>query len=483
VQIPGTLAEALEIFEPVIGLEVHAQLKTASKIFSNAAASFDLEHPNTNIDAYSIGLPGVLPVLNRRVVEMAIRTGLALGCEIRRRSVFSRKHYFYPDLPKGYQISQYDLPICEHGHLEVGDKKIRIRRIHLEEDAGKNSHLEDAPLTLLDFNRAGVPLIEIVSDPDLGSAAEAGQYLRALRAILMTLGVCDGNMQEGSFRADINVSLRPRGTTPLGTRVEVKNVNSFRFVEQAIEVEIVRQARAIAEGTAIVQETRLYDSQKKATRSMRSKEEAHDYRYFPDPDLPPLLIEEPMIAAERASLPELPAAKRARWLGLGLSAEVAGTFAEERDLGAYFDAAAQKRPELAVPIANFIKGEVLRELKEESAGIQASKLSPETLAELVALKESDKISSSQQKKLFAELWRSGASLESLASKEGEQVSDEAALAPLIDEVMTAHAGEVEKLKQGKTQIMSFLVGQVMKRSGGKAKPAAVKALFEARLKS
>ena len=360
---------------------------------------------------------------------------------------------------------------------------MRIRRIHLEEDAGKNIHLEDAPFTVVDFNRAGVPLIEIVSDPDLRSAADAGNYLRALRAILMSLEVCDGNMQEGSFRADINVSLRPRGTEPFGTRVEIKNVNSFRFVEQAIDVEIVRQARAIAEGQAIVQETRLYDSQKKQTRSMRSKEEAHDYRYFPDPDLPPLVLEEAMIEEERGRLPELPRPRMQRYVGLGLDADTARLFAEERDVARYFDAALSAAPSLAVPIANFIKGEVLRELKDAPEGIRTAKLPAAELGALVAMKESDKISSTQQKKLFSEMWRTGASLSSLASAEGEQVADTAVLEPIVDAVLAEHAGEVEKLRQGKAQIMGFLVGQVMKRSGGKAKPAVVKALLEAKVKA
>jgi aspartyl-tRNA(Asn)/glutamyl-tRNA(Gln) amidotransferase subunit B len=477
---PEAISDALAMFEAVIGLEVHAQLKTRSKIFSGASADFDLEHPNLHVDPYTIGLPGVLPVLNRAVVEMAIRAGLALGCELRRDSVFARKHYFYPDLPKGYQISQYDRPLCEHGHLDVtaeggGVRRVGIIRIHLEEDAGKNSHVEGAPYTLVDFNRAGVPLIEIVSAPDLRSAAEASRYLKALRAILVTLDVCDGNMEEGSLRADINVSIRPRGSERLGTRCEVKNVNSFRFVEQAIEHEIVRQARILSEGGRVDQETRLFDSSKKVTRSMRSKEEAHDYRYFPDPDLPPLVVPESWVEDARRALPELPEKKISRWISMGVSEEAARTFAEEPSIAAFFDAAAEAYREGAAAVAHFVKGEVLRELKESPGEIE---LAPGDLAELVRLKETDKISSTQQKKMFLEMWRKGTALGELMKSEGEQVGDLEVLRPIVAKVLADNPAEAEKLKQGKTQVIGFLMGQVMKASGGKAKPAVVKALIE-----
>ncbi|MCC7381290.1 MAG: Asp-tRNA(Asn)/Glu-tRNA(Gln) amidotransferase subunit GatB [Deltaproteobacteria bacterium] len=481
------MADALARFEPVIGLEVHAQLLTRSKIFSAASAAFDLEHPNRRIDPYSIGLPGTLPVLNRAVVEMAIRAGIALGCAIRAESIFARKHYFYPDLPKGYQISQYERPLCEHGALEIATddgraKRVQIVRIHLEEDAGKNVHVEGQAYTLVDFNRAGVPLIEIVSAPDLSSAGEASRYLKALRAILMTLEVSDGNMQEGSFRADINVSLRPRGETQLGTRCEVKNVNSFRFVEQAIEHEIIRQARVLSEGGAVVQETRLFDSQKKSTRSLRSKEEAHDYRYFPDPDLPPLQIDPSWVEAARAALPELPAAKIARWLAAGVPDDAARTFADERDVAAFFDRATRGHPEGAAGIAHLIRGEILRELKDEPQGIKNTALRPEDVAELVKLKESGRISSTQQKKLLGELWRGGGPLEALVRSEGEQVSDLALLDPIIEKILADNAGEVAKFRQGKAQVLGFFVGQVMKQSGGKANPQLVKLRIEAKLK-
>jgi aspartyl-tRNA(Asn)/glutamyl-tRNA(Gln) amidotransferase subunit B len=480
----SSLAEVLERYEPVIGLEVHAQLKTRSKIFSRASAAFDPEHPNRNIEPYSIGMPGVLPVLNRKVVEMAIRAGLALGCRINTTSVFARKHYFYPDLPKGYQISQYDLPICEHGRLELQPKRsIGIVRIHMEEDAGKSMHLEGAPVSLVDYNRAGVPLIEIVSAPDLKSAHEASSYLKALRAILVTLDVCDGNMEEGSFRCDANVSIRPRGATKLGTRCEIKNLNSFRYVEQAIEFEIVRHAHVLSEGGEIEQETRLFDHHKKVTRPLRSKEEAHDYRYFPDPDLPPLSIEQSWIDQLRATLPELPAQQIARYVALGVPEEHARSFAEEPRVASFFERALSSFPEGALPIANFVKGEVLRELNESGGSIESRPdLSPSDLAELVRLKEADKISSTQQKKLFAQMWREGTPLAKLLSAEGEQIGDSAVLEPIVDRVIAENPAEVERYKKGNAKLLAFFVGQVMKATRGKAKPPLVQELLERKLR-
>jgi aspartyl-tRNA(Asn)/glutamyl-tRNA(Gln) amidotransferase subunit B len=482
---PSSLAEALLHYEVVIGLEVHAQLKTQSKLFSPAANVYDPDHPNAHVTPYCLGLPGVLPVLNQAVVEMAVRAGLALSCQIRERSVWSRKQYFYPDLPKGYQISQYDQPICEHGLLQIqGDdgqpRPIGITRIHIEEDAGKSVHVDGAPFSLVDYNRAGVPLIEIVSEPDLRSAQEASRYLKALRAVLMTLEVCDGNMEEGSFRCDANVSIRPRGTLPFGTRCELKNINSFRFVEQAIEFEIVRHARVLSEGGKIELETRLFDSAKKETRSMRSKEEAHDYRYFPDPDLPPLQLPAGLVARLQADLPELPAKKLERYLSLGVPEEAAQTFVEERDVALFFDQALVARPEVAVGLSHLIKGEVLRELKDQPAAIRDAKLKPADLAELVALREADRISSTQQKKLLQGLWR-GEPLAQLLAAEGSQIDDEAALQAIVDEVIAGAPAEVEKFRSGKTQVMGFLVGQAMKKSGGKAKPPLLKALFEKKL--
>lgn len=483
----ATLDQVLARWEPVIGLEVHAQLSTTTKIFSGAPVTFDVEHPNTHVVPYCLGLPGTLPVLNRRAVELGIRAGVALGCSIRAVSEFSRKHYFYPDLPKGYQISQLDLPLCEHGALGITTddgqpRLVHIARIHLEEDAGKNLHVEGEAYTLVDYNRAGVPLAEIVSAPDLRSAGEAARYLKALRAILVAIDVCDGNMEQGSLRADINVSLRPRGAEALGTRVEIKNVNSFRFVEQAIEHEVVRQANILEDGGKIVQETRLYDSHRRVTRAMRSKEEAPDYRYFPDPDLPPLVVPEAWVSEARAALPELPAAQIARWMAAGVPEEAARTFAEERAVARYFDRALAARPASAAALANLVKTEILRELKDDPAAIEAARLTPETLAELVALREQDKLSSSQQKKLLIELWRSGGSLAALLEAEGGQLDDAAALGALVDAVLAAHPKEVASVRAGKLQIVGFLMGKIMKQSGGKAKPELVRALLEEKLR-
>jgi aspartyl-tRNA(Asn)/glutamyl-tRNA(Gln) amidotransferase subunit B len=478
------LAETLMHYEPVIGLEVHAQLKTKTKIFSDAPNAYDPGHPNRFITAYCIGLPGVLPVLNAAAVEMAIRAGLALGCEIRRRSVFARKHYFYPDLPKGYQISQYEEPLCENGHLDIPGRRVRIVRIHMEEDAGKNIHVEGAPYSLVDYNRAGVPLIEIVSAPDLRSAEEAGAYLRELRSILMTLDVCDGNMEEGSFRCDANVSIRPRGETKLGTRCEIKNVNSFKFVEQAIEHEIVRHAKIISGGGKIEQETRLFDHAKKETRSMRSKEEAHDYRYFPDPDLPPLVVSDELVERVRSTLPELPARKRERYIAtLGIPEEHAIAFSEERTLADFFDRAMKAYPEGAVAIANVVKGEVLRELKEAPDALASAKIAPESLAELVRLQRSGEISSTQLKKMFVEMWARGTPLEELRRTEGGQVGDAAVLEPIIDELIQKSPREVQKLREGQDKLIGWFVGQVMKSTGGKAKPDLVRDLVLKKVKS
>lgn len=479
--IPSTLKEALQQFQPVIGLEVHAQLLTKSKIFSSAPADYDPAKPNRFTNEYCFGLPGVLPVLNKKAVEMAIRAGLALGCTIREKSIWSRKQYFYPDLPKGYQLTQYDEPICEHGTLTITaddgtPRAITIRRIHMEEDAGKSMHVEGAPYSLVDYNRAGFPLIEIVSDPDLRSAQEASAYLKALRSILMALEVCDGNMEEGSFRCDANVSIQRHGAAEYGTRCELKNINSFRFVEQAIEHEILRHAKIVAAGGKIDQETRLFDSVKKETRSMRSKEEAHDYRYFPDPDLPPLLVAKEWIAELKAALPELPAAKRKRYLEeLKLPEEHAATFAEEQNVAAFFDRAVKTFPEGAVPIANLIKGDVLRELKDTPE--QIDKLNAEDIANLVRAKEEGKISSSQQKKMFLQMWEHQTPLKELLEKEGSQVEDLSVLEPILDKLIADNHKTALKLKEGQQSLMGFFVGGVMKATGGKAKPQLVRDLL------
>ncbi len=478
---PETLADALRLYEPVIGLEVHAQLLTRTKLFSRAESAYDPDRPNTFVTPYCLGLPGVLPLLNQHAIELAITAGLALDCTINPRSIWSRKQYFYPDLPKGYQISQYEHPLCSNGRLALSERTIPIQRIHVEEDAGKSMHQSGASYSVVDYNRAGVPLIEIVSGPDLRSAQEASQYLKRLRAILVTTGVCTGNLEEGSLRCDANVSLRPRGSEPFGTRCEIKNLNSFRFVEQAIEAEILRQARILAEGGVIRQETRSFDPQQKRTNTLRSKEEADDYRYFPDPDLPPLLLPEGWVEQLRQKLPELPAAKMARYQAMGVPEEHASSFIEEPELATFFDRAIAAHPAQAKGIADLIKGELLRELKDDPSQIRNSKLVAEDLGLLVAAKEADKISSTQQKKLMLQLWRSGGQATELLAAE-QQVDDPEALGPLVAEVLAAAPKELEKLRQGQAQIMGFFVGQVMKRSGGKAKPGLVKALIEARLK-
>jgi aspartyl-tRNA(Asn)/glutamyl-tRNA(Gln) amidotransferase subunit B len=476
----ATLKDALAIYQPVIGLEVHAQLLVSSKLFTRAPADYDPNRPNHFTSEYCFGLPGVLPVLNKAAVELAMRAGLALGCTINERSTWSRKHYFYPDSPKGYQITQYDEPIAEHGKLMIksdsGDeKKIRIHRIHMEEDAGKLMHVEGAPYSLVDFNRAGFALVEIVTDPDLRSAQEATAYLRELRSILMTLGVCDGNMEEGSFRCDANVSLMARGSDRFGTRCELKNINSFKFIEQAIEHEIVRHAKVLQGGGAIVQETRLYDSAKKETRSMRGKEDAHDYRYFPDPDLPPLSISKEWIAAVKTSLPELPPAKRRRYLEeLKIPEEHAIAFSEDARVAEFFDAAVAAFPEGALPIAHLVKGDVLRELKD--APDRLASLSAAETAKLVRAKEEGKISSTQQKKLLAEIWN-GARLEELLAKEGSQVDDAGVLEPMIAELVAKYPKEVARLKAGDEKVSGFFLGQIMKATGGKAKPQVVRELL------
>lgn len=476
-----TLSEALERFQPVIGLEVHAQLLTESKLFSRAPNAF-VSEANVHITPYCVGLPGVLPVVNQRAVELAATAGLALGCTVHSESIWSRKQYFYPDLPKGYQISQYDRPICTHGELEIdtpnGPRAVHIDRIHMEEDAGKSIHLTGLPSSVVDFNRAGVPLIEIVSAPDLFSAQEAGDYLRKLRAILRTLQISDGNLEEGSFRCDANVSLRPHESSTLGQRTELKNINSFRYVEQAIGVEILRQAQLLEAGHSIEQETRLFDSAKRETRSMRSKEEAPDYRYFPDPDLPPLYLAPARIEALRQNLPELPAARLARYLALGLPDEDATLLSEERALSDFFDAAIEGEAEHAVAIAALIKNELLREIKAQSQSVAEMQLRPKDLSALVKAKEAKKLSSSQQKKIFLQLFREGGDAEALIAQEGGQLDDAAALLPIIETLVAEHPKEAESYRAGKTKVISFFIGQVMRQTRGKASPEAVKSLLE-----
>jgi aspartyl-tRNA(Asn)/glutamyl-tRNA(Gln) amidotransferase subunit B len=475
--------------EAVIGLEVHAELLTRSKIFCGCSAAFGTP-PNTNVCPVCLGMPGVLPVLNRRVVEFAIRAGLATNCDIAPHSRFARKNYFYPDLPKGYQISMYEQPLCVNGWLEIvvdGEtKRVRLTRIHMEEDTGKNIHDAQVAGSLVDFNRGGVPLLEIVSEPDLGSAAEAGAYLRALRSILQYLEICDGNMEEGSFRCDANVSVRPVGASTLGTKVEIKNMNSFRNVERAITYELGRQARAVGAGERLVQETRLWDVEREETRPMRSKESAHDYRYFPEPDLLPLAVAQPWVDEVRASMPELPAVRRRRFeRDHALSAYDADVLTQRKDVADFFEAAvaAGGSPK---ETANWITTELLRIVREEKLDdalvIRDWPLTPSQLATLARLVERGTINRNTAKGLLPRLLRTGADPEALVAADGlAQVSDRGALEHAVDEVLANHPEQVEQFRGGRDRVVGFLVGQVMKSTGGKANPQLVQELLRTAL--
>jgi aspartyl-tRNA(Asn)/glutamyl-tRNA(Gln) amidotransferase subunit B len=481
---------AVSDFQVVIGLEVHAQLLTRSKIFCGCSTEFGGE-PNSHVCPVCLGLPGVLPALNRRVVELAIRTGLALGCSIRPRSVWARKNYFYPDLPKGYQLSQYELPICEGGEVAVSvdgvERIVRLVRIHMEEDAGKNVHdVSPDGSSGVDLNRAGVPLLEIVSQPDLRSSDEAVEYLRTLRAILMALGVNDGNMQEGSLRCDANVSMMRKGASEYGTRCEIKNMNSFRFLKAAIEYEIRRQVEVIEAGEKIVQETRLFDPDRGETRSMRSKEEAHDYRYFPEPDLPPVLVQAELVERIRAELPELPRAPAERYQrALGLSAYDAGHLVADAAVAGFFDAALAAYgagPEAAKKVANWVTGEVARLANETGDPPAAWRLTPEKLAAVLRLVDGGTLGGPGAKQVVEEVFRTGADPEAVVAAKGlAQVSDEGAIEAAVDRVLAASAAEVEKHRSGKKNLTGFFVGQVMKETKGKGNPAVVNALLKKKL--
>ncbi len=472
-------------YEAVIGLEVHAQLRTRSKLFCSCSTAFGAD-PNAHVCEVCAGMPGVLPVLNEKAVEFAARMGIAVGCTVNRTSVFARKNYFYPDLPKGYQISQYEQPICEHGHLDisVGDavKRIGITRIHLEDDAGKNIHSAGENVSYVDLNRTGVPLIEIVSEPDLRSAEEAVAYLKALRAIVVHLGICDGNMEEGSFRCDANVSLRPRGAAEFGTRAELKNLNSFRHVQRAIEYEISRQADLLDDGDKVVQETRLYDSVKNITVSMRGKEEAHDYRYFPDPDLIPIHIDEARLSEWQATLPELPQARLERFMSsFGLSAQDAEVLTAERDHAEFFEAAV-KLYDQPRKIANMMLGPLQRELNQRGTSLAVSAMRPEALAELVRIIDAGLISAKIGNDVFGELFENGAMPEAFVRERGlVQISDTSAIEQAVDEVIAENPAEVEAYRGGKTKLVSFFVGQVMRKTRGKANPALVNELLASKL--
>ena len=477
-------------FEAVIGLEVHAEMLTASKIFCGCSASFGAP-PNQHTCPVCLGMPGVLPVLNRRVVEFAIRAGLAAHCTIAPRSRWARKNYFYPDLAKGYQISQYELPICLGGHLDIvvdgAPKRVRLTRIHMEEDTGKNIHDARGSESLVDFNRGGVPLLEIVSEPDMASPAEAGAYLRALRMLVRYLGICDGNMEEGSFRCDANVSVRPRGATALGVKAEVKNMNSFRAVEKAVAYEIARQVRVLEEGGTIVQETRLWDADREETRSMRSKESAHDYRYFPDPDLPPVVVSEALIASVRRSMPELPDTRRARFVAeLKLPEYDAEVLTSRRDLADYFEAVVAAHPN-AKAASNWVMGDVLRLVKErkldDALEITAWPVAATHLGELIALIDDGVISGKIAKTVFEEMVASGDAPRAIVTARGlTQVSDEGPIVAAIEQVLAAHPDKVAEFRAGKDKLLGFFVGQVMKATGGKANPPLVNRLLTDKLR-
>lgn len=472
-------------YEAVIGLEVHAQLLTDSKIFCSCSTQFGAE-PNTQVCPVCLGMPGVLPVLNKKAVEFTIKTGLAMNCKIASYSRFARKNYFYPDLPKGYQISQYELPLCEDGYLEIthnGErKKIRIKRIHLEEDAGKNIH-DPSGYSFVDFNRTGVPLMEIVSEPDIRTPKEASLYMKKLRTILRYLGVCDGNLEQGSLRCDANVSVRPVGSEEFGVKTEIKNINSFRFVEKALEYEIKRQIKLLERGEKIIQETRLWDSVTGTTQSMRSKEEAHDYRYFPEPDLVPVTVSEDWIEKIRSEMPELPDLKIERFTReYGLPLYDAEILTEEKALAEWFEEAVKLggKPK---EIANWIMVELLRMLNEDGKDISETSFKPIQLVELINLVERGTINRNTAKDVFEEMYKTGKSAESIVKEKGLiQISDENVIIEAIREVISKNPKEVERFKSGEEKLIGFFVGQVMKLTKGKANPRMVNELVSKILK-
>jgi aspartyl-tRNA(Asn)/glutamyl-tRNA(Gln) amidotransferase subunit B len=477
-------------WEVVIGLEIHAQLATRSKIFSGSATAYGAS-PNAQASLIDLAYPGVLPVLNAEAVRMAVKFGLSIGATVAERSVFARKNYFYPDLPKGYQISQYEQPVVKQGSLTVvlddgSIKKIGITRAHLEEDAGKSLHEGLANASGIDLNRAGTPLLEIVSEPDMRSAKEAVAYMKKVHTLVRYLEICDGNMQEGSFRCDANVSVRPRGQEKFGTRAEIKNLNSFRFVEKAIQYEVARQIELIESGGKVVQETRLYDSDKHETRSMRSKEEANDYRYFPDPDLLPLEIDADFIAAVRATLPELPDEKAARFATeFGLSVYDAGVLSASRELGAYFEAvvaaAGAAHAKLA---ANWVMGELSSALNRDNLEIGGSRVAPVALAGLLARIIDNTISGKIAKEVFEAMWADGSDADTIIAGKGlKQITDSGAIEAVIDAVMAANPKQLADYRAGKDKLFGFFVGQVMKATEGKANPAQLNDLLKVKLGS
>lgn len=474
------MSDSADAFEAVIGLEIHAQLTTATKIFCGCSTAFGAA-PNAHTCPVCVGLPGALPVLNRRAVDLAVTAAVALGCEVHERSVFARKNYFYPDLPKGYQISQYEQPLATGGGVQLprstGDRFVRLTRIHMEEDAGKSLHegfADSDRKTYLDFNRSGVPLVEVVTEPDMRSAEEAAVCFETLRQILVWLGVNDGNMDEGSLRCDANVSVRRRGDTALGTKTEVKNVNSFRYLEKAIDYEIARHLDVIRGGGRIVQETRLFDAAQGKTYAMRSKEEAHDYRYFPEPDLPPLMIDAARREALRRALPELPEVRRRRFITeYALPEYDAALLTQTRGLANYFEETARVsgNPKAS---SNWIMGEILRMMKETGVAIAAVPIAPAALAELIAIVDRGTVSSTVAKVVFATMYESGRGAGEIVAAEGlAQISDTSSLQPIVERIVASHPDVVAEIRAGKDRKFQFLVGQVMKETRGKGDPKLV----------
>lgn len=466
-----------EKYEVVIGLEVHAQLKTKSKIFAPDSTEFGNEQ-NTQISPITLGMPGVLPVLNKECVNMGIKLGLALNCEIPERCKFDRKQYFYPDLPKGYQISQYDEPICVNGHLNINGKRIGITRAHLEEDAGKLVHvgangIAGSTYSLVDLNRAGTPLLEIVSEPDMRSSEEAKNYMEELRNIVRYIGVCDGNLEEGSMRCDANISIMPKGSKEFGTRAEIKNVNSFKALQRAIEYEIDRQIELVEDGEEVVQETRLWDDGEGVTKSMRGKEDAHDYRYFPEPDLMPLSISREWVEDIRKTLPELPAQKRTRYMSLGLSEYDASVIVEQMESALFFDKTLELGADAKLAV-NFMMGPIAAHLKEEHINITDTKLTPENLAELLTMIEKGTISNNIGKQIIIDMMNDGTQASKIVEAKGlSQITDINAIRKMVEEVVNNNPNQVEQYKSGKTNLFGFFVGQVMKATKGKANPKTV----------
>jgi len=474
-------------YESVIGLEVHAQMLTDTKIFCGCSTRFGSE-PNTQTCPVCVGMPGVLPVLNRKALEFAIRTGLATNCTISPYSRFARKNYFYPDLPKGYQVSQYELPICEHGHIEIIvdalTRNIGITRIHMEEDAGKNIHEGAGQYSFVDLNRAGVPLMEIVSEPDIRTPGEAVAYMKKLRTILRYLGVCDGNMEEGSLRCDANVSVRPVGQQELGVKVEIKNINSFRFVEKALEYEIKRQKKVIEDKGTIIQETRLWDSGRGITESMRGKEEAHDYRYFPEPDLVPMTVDQTWVDEIRFSLPELPDLKRERFVSAyGLPETDADFLVSEKSLSGWFEDAVKLGGQPKA-VANWIMGDLMKLLNSENKTIEESPVEPARLVDMLKLIEQGTISGKIAKTVFEEMFKTTKTSGEIVQEKGlVQIIDSGEIEKTVDEVIAKHSKETERFKAGEEKLMGFFVGQVMKLTKGKANPQMVNELLKKKLSS